>query len=178
MESKKGGVCLFRFPVFIKQNHHSQQAWIPELPFNDQVQTKACTASPAPAKHTQLPKPGRHQSRMDVERRAPPPLGGSHLLHFTSQPCCRKKSFSDYNLIEHRYGLSISEGAGTTQLCRGASLELVLTSSVYSWAQKDSGEGSKTPDLLREHIRRGCIVGQKILFFSPFFSFSFLYIDI
>lgn len=128
---------------------------------------------PSPCQTHTAPQ-ARKAPVQDGCRETPPPpaQGGSHLLHFTSQPCYqkkKKKSFSDYNLIEHRYGLGISEGAGTTQLCRGASLDLVLTSSVYSWAQKDSGDGSKTPNLLREHIRRGCIVGQKILFF--FFSF-------
>lgn len=126
---------------------------------------------PSPCQTHTAPQARKAPVQDGCRETRPPPLGGSHLLHFTSQPCCRKKSFSDYNLIEHRYGLSISEGAGTTQLCRGASLNLVLTSSVYSWAQKDSGEGSKTPDLLREHIRRGCIVGQKILFFPLSFLF-------
>lgn len=105
------------------------------------------------------------------ETRPPPHWEVPTFYTSPPNPAAEKKSFSDYNLIEHRYGLSISEGAGTTQLCRGASLNLVLTSSVYSWAQKDSGEGSKTPDLLREHIRRGCIVGQKILFFPLSFLF-------
>lgn len=171
MESKKGGVCLFRFPVFIRQNHHSQQAWIPELPLMTRSKQKhGQLPQPLPNTH----KPGRHQSRMDVER---PPREVPTFYTSPPNPAAEKKIISDYNLIEHRYGLGISEGAGSNQLCMGASLDLVLTSSVYSWAEKDSGDGSKTPDLLREHIRRGCIVGQKIIFF-PFFPFSFLYIDI
>lgn len=141
--------------------------------FNDQVQTNACTASPAPVKHTQLPKPGRHQSRMDAERHLPPPgRFPPSTLHLPT--LLQKKSFSNYNLTEHRYSLGISEGAGNTQLCRGASLDLVLASSVYSWAEKDSGDGSKTSDLLREHIRRGCVVGQKILFFLSFRFLSYI----
>lgn len=122
---------------------------------------------PSPCQTHTAPQ-ARKAPVQDGCRETPPPpaQGGSHLLHFTSQPCYKKKKNHFLIII---YGLGISEGAGTTQLCRGASLDLVLTSSVYSWAQKDSGDGSKTPNLLREHIRRGCIVGQKILFF--FFSF-------
>lgn len=47
MESKKGGFHLFRFPVFIKQSHHSQQAWIPELLLMTRSEQK----------HAQLPQP-------------------------------------------------------------------------------------------------------------------------
>ena len=62
---KEGELCLFCFYIFIKQNHQSQQAWFPELPLMTRSEQKHAQLPLPPTKHTQLPDPGKHQSRMN-----------------------------------------------------------------------------------------------------------------
>lgn len=88
MESKTGGVCLFWFPVFIKQNHHSQQVWIPELPLMTRSkQMHAQPPQPLPNTHS-CPSQEGYQSRMDVER---PPREAPTFYTSPPNPAAKKK---------------------------------------------------------------------------------------
>lgn len=71
MARMAGSVCCFS--IFVKQNHHSQQAWFPELPLMTMSEQKHAQLLLTPGKHTQ---PRRHGSMMDIEK----VQGGSQSL--------------------------------------------------------------------------------------------------